>query len=91
MSGAILAAIQAKGVSTEELLGMVQVLYSQSVRATLRDAVVGASPLIDTRDAGGDGASTFNISTAVTFVTAAVITDSTNHIKFIFGPYIKSC
>ena len=71
LSGAILAAIQAKGVSAEELLGMVQVLYSQSVPAPLRDRLVGNSPLIDTCGTGGDGASTFNISTAVAFVTAA--------------------
>jgi anthranilate phosphoribosyltransferase len=71
MSGAILAAIQAKGVSTEELLGMVKVLYSQSVKATLRDRLVGELPLVDTCGTGGDGAATFNISTAVAFVTAA--------------------
>ena len=71
LSGAILAAIQAKGLSAEELFGMVQVLYSQSVRATLRNLVVGELPLIDTCGTGGDGASTFNISTAVAFVTAA--------------------
>ncbi|MFQ4144109.1 anthranilate phosphoribosyltransferase [Chlorogloeopsis sp. ULAP02] len=71
MSGAILAAIQCKGVSAEELLGMVKVLYSQSLKATLRDRVVGNSSLVDTCGTGGDGASTFNISTAVAFVTAA--------------------
>ncbi len=71
LTGAILAAIQVKGVSVEELLGMVKVLYSQSLPATLRDRVVGNSPLIDTCGTGGDGASTFNISTAVAFVTAA--------------------
>jgi anthranilate phosphoribosyltransferase len=71
ISGAIVAAIQAKGVSSEELLGMVKVLYSQSLKATLRDHVVGESGLVDTCGTGGDGASTFNISTAVAFVTAA--------------------
>lgn len=71
LSGAILAAIQVKGVSAEELLGMVKVLYSLSVQATLRDRVIGTSPLIDTCGTGGDGASTFNISTSVAFVTAA--------------------
>jgi anthranilate phosphoribosyltransferase len=71
MSGAILAAIQAKGVSCEELLGIVKVLYSQSLKATLRDRLIGESPLVDTCGTGGDGASTFNISTAVAFVTAA--------------------
>ncbi|NJM69027.1 MAG: anthranilate phosphoribosyltransferase [Scytonema sp. RU_4_4] len=71
LSGAILAAIQAKGVSAEELLGMVEVLYSQSIKPTQRDLIVGTSPLVDTCGTGGDGASTFNISTAVAFVTAA--------------------
>lgn len=70
LSGAILAAIQAKGVSAEELAGMAQVL--QSVRAHSRGAQLCApTPLIDTCGTGGDGASTFNISTAVAFVAAA--------------------
>ena len=70
LSGAILAAINAKGVSSDELLGMVQVLYSQSVQPT-GDRLVGTAPLVDTCGTGGDGASTFNISTAVAFITAA--------------------
>jgi anthranilate phosphoribosyltransferase len=70
LSGAILAAIQAKGVSAEELAGMAQVL--QSVRAHSTGAQLCApTPLIDTCGTGGDGASTFNISTAVAFVAAA--------------------
>jgi anthranilate phosphoribosyltransferase len=71
VSGAILAALQIKGVSDQELLGMVQVLHAQAVKAPLRDRVVGTFPLVDTCGTGGDGASTFNISTAVAFVTAA--------------------
>lgn len=71
LSGAILAAIQAKGVSAQELLGMVEVLHSQSIKPNLRDRVVGNLPLVDTCGTGGDGASTFNISTAVAFVVAA--------------------
>ena len=69
LSGAILAAIQAKGVSVEELVGMVQVLQSQSLQKT---AIDHNTPVIDTCGTGGDGASTFNISTAVAFVAAAV-------------------
>ncbi|NBD15767.1 MAG: anthranilate phosphoribosyltransferase [Cyanobacteria bacterium] len=69
LSGAILAAFQAKGPSTEELIGMVQVLHSQSVR--LQNSATDTLPLIDTCGTGGDGASTFNISTAVAFVAAA--------------------
>ncbi|MGG6293273.1 anthranilate phosphoribosyltransferase [Leptolyngbya sp. AN02str] len=70
MSGAILAALQAKGVSAEELAGMAQVLQSQSLGSTL-DVGALPSPRIDTCGTGGDGASTFNISTCVAFVAAA--------------------
>ncbi|KAF3886793.1 MULTISPECIES: anthranilate phosphoribosyltransferase [Nostocales] len=78
LSGAILAAIQAKGVSTEELVGMAGVLQSQSIGG-IGEADSSPSPIsnpqslpvIDTCGTGGDGASTFNISTAVAFVVAA--------------------
>lgn len=66
LSGAILAAIQAKGVSAEELVGMATVLQSQSPVPSTQYPI----PLIDTCGTGGDGASTFNISTAVAFVAA---------------------
>ncbi|WP_036477510.1 anthranilate phosphoribosyltransferase [Myxosarcina sp. GI1] len=69
LSGAILAAFQAKDVSDRELIGMVRVLQSQSVQ--LQDFLTNTSTLIDTCGTGGDGASTFNISTAVAFVAAA--------------------
>lgn len=68
LSGAILAAIQAKGVSAEELAGMACVLQSQCLQKT---EINHSTPVIDTCGTGGDGASTFNISTAVAFVAAA--------------------
>ncbi|MCC0179577.1 anthranilate phosphoribosyltransferase [Waterburya agarophytonicola K14] len=68
LSGAILAAIQAKGVSATELAGMAQVLKSQSLQQA---EIKYDYPVIDTCGTGGDGASTFNISTAVAFVAAA--------------------
>lgn len=67
LSGAILAAIQAKGVSAEELVGMASVLQSQYPIPNPQSPTT----LIDTCGTGGDGASTFNISTAVAFVAAA--------------------
>ena len=69
LSGAILAALQAKGVSADELAGMASVLLNQSVEQ--KDSVQWNEPVIDTCGTGGDGASTFNISTAVAFVAAA--------------------
>ncbi|MBD2521839.1 anthranilate phosphoribosyltransferase [Nostoc sp. FACHB-133] len=82
LSGAILTAIQAKGVSAQELVGMASVLQSQSpipsdaLSLSLAQPLVEKCsqfpvPLIDTCGTGGDGASTFNISTAVAFVAAA--------------------
>jgi anthranilate phosphoribosyltransferase len=68
LSGAILTAIQAKGVSATELAGMAKVLQSQSLNS---ENVSHAYPVIDTCGTGGDGSSTFNISTAVAFVAAA--------------------
>ena len=66
LSGALLVALQSKGVSATELAGMARVLQQQSSPAS-----IAATPLIDTCGTGGDGASTFNISTAVAFVAAA--------------------
>ncbi|MGK7920697.1 MAG: anthranilate phosphoribosyltransferase [Trichodesmium sp.] len=75
LSGAILAALQAKTVSAEELAGMAKVLQSFSLSQENNDqnALITNSqyPIIDTCGTGGDGASTFNISTAVAFVVAA--------------------
>ncbi len=69
LSGAILVAIQAKGVAADELVGMASVLLDQSLPAWKPDQ--RPLTLVDTCGTGGDGASTFNISTAVAFVAAA--------------------
>lgn len=72
LSGAILAALQAKGVSASELAGMAQVLQAQSLPLhSPFSSATQTMPLVDTCGTGGDGSSTFNISTAVAFVTAA--------------------
>ncbi len=70
MSGAILAALQMKGLAASELAGMAQVLQSQS-RSKELPVLSFPAPLIDTCGTGGDRASTFNISTACAFVAAA--------------------
>lgn len=69
LTGAILVALQAKGVSPDELTGMARVLQQQA--SPLPQSRANGSTLIDTCGTGGDGAGTFNISTAVAFVIAA--------------------
>jgi anthranilate phosphoribosyltransferase len=63
LSGAILAALEAKKITAPELAGMAQVLQAEEIDHPY--------PVIDTCGTGGDGASTFNISTAAAFVAAA--------------------
>lgn len=70
LSGAILAAFHGKGVAADELAGMAEVLQSQVLELESAD-FQPPTPLIDTCGTGGDGASSFNISTAVAFVAAA--------------------
>ena len=65
-SGALLAALQAKGVTAPELAGMARILQRASKGEPLDLPV-----LVDTCGTGGDGAGTFNISTAVAFVVSA--------------------
>ena len=67
-TGAFLAAFRAKGVSGEELSAMAKIL--QDASTTPSD--LPSFDLVDTCGTGGDGANTFNISTAVAFVSAAL-------------------
>ncbi|MGF1516360.1 MAG: anthranilate phosphoribosyltransferase [Nodosilinea sp.] len=69
VSGGLLAALQAKGVSADELAGMARVLQGQSLGG--EGKIHHTTPCIDTCGTGGDGAHTFNISTCVAFVAAA--------------------
>lgn len=68
LSGAILIALNSKGLDRDELTGMANVL--QSLSRPTRNVPL-PEPRIDTCGTGGDGASTFNISTTVAFVAAA--------------------
>ncbi len=67
-TGAFLAAFRAKGVSGDELSAMAKILQD----ASLTPSDLPTFDLVDTCGTGGDGASTFNISTAVAFVSAAL-------------------
>ncbi len=63
---AVLTALRMKGESTDEITGA-----ASAMRALSQKVEVSSEYLVDTCGTGGDGASTFNISTAVAFVAAA--------------------
>ncbi len=67
LTGALLAALRAKGASGEELAAMALVLRDAAPLPGDRPELA----LVDTCGTGGDGADSFNISTAVAFVAAA--------------------
>jgi len=67
-TGAFLAAFRAKGVSGDELSAMAKILQD----ASITPSDIPSYDLVDTCGTGGDGANTFNISTAVAFVSAAL-------------------
>ena len=66
-TGAFLAALRAKGTTGEELASMAAVLRA----ACSLPCDPPQLPMVDTCGTGGDGAETFNISTAVAFTAAS--------------------
>jgi len=64
---AFLVALRMKGETADELLGFAKAMRSQ---ATAVDPGVAGEPLLDVVGTGGDGQSTFNISTTAAFVVA---------------------
>ena len=67
LTAGLLVALRAKGVGGEELGAMARVLRKAAASVGPRPP----GPLVDTCGTGGDGANTFNISTAVAFAAAA--------------------
>ena len=62
--GAFLVALRMKGESVDEMAGLLRVMRERA------SAVVVHGPLLDTCGTGGDGSSSFNVSTCATFVAA---------------------
>ena len=65
--GAFLVALRMKGETDEEVLGFARAMRA---KATPVDAGLAGKPLLDIVGTGGDGHSTFNISTTAAFVAA---------------------
>jgi anthranilate phosphoribosyltransferase len=63
--GALLLGLAARGETPEEVAGAVSALQEKMTSVTSR-----RSPLVDTCGTGGDGAATFNVSTAAALVCA---------------------
>src|SRR5690349_9289167 len=63
---AFLVALRSKGETVNEIEGA-----ARAMRARMTRVSVARSPVLDTCGTGGDGAGTFNISTAVALVAAA--------------------
>ena len=62
--GAFLVALRMKGESVDEMAGLLRVMRERA------SAVVVHGPLLDTCGTGGDGSSSFNVSTCAAFVAA---------------------
>jgi len=62
--GTFVTALRMKGETVAEITGLVKTMRAKAIPVTV------AGPVVDTCGTGGDGANTFNISTAAAFVAA---------------------
>ena len=62
--GALVTALRIKGETVDEIAGLASVMRAKAI------PVMATPPVVDTCGTGGDNSATFNISTAVAFVTA---------------------
>ncbi len=68
--GAFITALRMKGESIDEIVGAVKVMRRKATRIDSGVDMAAGEVLVDTCGTGGDGAGTFNVSTAAAFVVA---------------------
>ncbi len=71
MTAAIITGLRVKKETIGEITGAARVMRELAAKVPLVDAAAGHEHLLDIVGTGGDGASSFNISTASMFVAAA--------------------
>ena len=86
-TGAFLAALRAKGSTGVELSSMAEELLNVCKLPLARPNLY----MVDTCGTGGDGANTFNISTAVAFVAASCGVKVAKTCTIKKGPRHKDC
>jgi anthranilate phosphoribosyltransferase len=64
--GSLMTALRMRGETDEEIAGFAETMRRHALPVTLKNN----GPVVDTCGTGGDGANTFNISTAAAFVVA---------------------
>lgn len=64
--GSLMTALRMRGETDDEIAGFAETMRRHALSVTLRQG----GPVVDTCGTGGDGANTFNISTAAAFVVA---------------------
>lgn len=62
--GALVTALRIKGETVEEIAGLARTMRAKALK------VNSSGPVVDTCGTGGDGASTFNVSTTAAFIAA---------------------
>ena len=86
-TGAFLAGLRAKGMVADELAAMASVLREACPLPCARPDLA----MVDTCGTGGDGADTFNISTAVAFTAAACGVNVAKHGNRSASGKVGSC